>query len=103
MADSVQLSREVRAQLLAKPTRCRRLLFITSAHDMSTNNSTTRSIFEILAKQPGPAEILAYEFPIECGIPHDMIDPTALGANTPLVYAKLLELLQVDSASASGP
>jgi carboxylesterase len=101
MADSVQLSRDVRAHLAAKPPRCRRLFFITTAQDIAANNSTTRSIYETLAKQNGPAEILAYEFPAELNIPHDMIDPTQLGANTPLVYPKLLEFLKVDSPSAS--
>ena len=103
MADSVQLSRDVRAHLTAKPPRCRRLFFITTAQDMAANNSTTRSIYETLAKQHGPTEILAYEFPAELHIPHDMIDPTQLGANTPLVYPKLLEFLGVDSHAASGP
>jgi hypothetical protein len=103
MADSVQLSRDVRAQLTAKPPRCRRLFFITTAEDMAANNSTTRSIYESLATQSGPTEVLSYEFPAELLIPHDMIDPAQPGANTPLVYPKLLELLEVVSPSASGP
>lgn len=93
MADSVQLSRNVRSNIAAKPPQCRRVLFITTASDIAANNSLTRSIAGILAAQGGPAEILAYEFPAGLRIPHDMIDPSQPGSNTPLVYRKLLDLL----------
>lgn len=103
MADCVQLSRNVRSNLAAKPPLCRRVLFITTACDIAANNSLTHSITQKLAAKSGSAEILAYEFPAELNIPHDMIDPSQLGANTPLVYPKLLEFLGVVSHSASGP
>lgn len=103
MADSVQLSRNVRANLAAKPSRCRRLIFITTASDTAANNATTRSILETLSKQTGPAQLLAYEFPTEPGIPHDMIDPAQPGANTHLVYPALLDLLEVGTASVNDP
>jgi carboxylesterase len=102
MADSVQLSRDVRANLAAKPLRCRRVLFITTACDLAANNSLTHSIAQNLAAQGGPAEILAYEFPADLAIPHDMIDPAQPEANTPLVYAKLLDLLRVGAPAAQG-
>jgi len=103
MADCVQLSRDVRANLAAKPPRCRRVLFITTACDIAANNSLTHSITQNLAAQHGSAEILAYEFPADLEIPHDMIDPAQPGANTPLVYPKLLDLLGVDAPAAQGP
>ena len=102
MADSVQLSRDVRANLAAKPPRCRRVLFITTACDIAANNPLTHSIAQNLAAQGGPAEILAYEFPADLAIPHDMIDPAQPEANTPLVYAKLLDLLRVGTPAAQG-
>lgn len=96
MADSVQLSRNVRSHLESSPPRSRRVLFITTANDVAADNSLTDSISKTLAQKIGPAEILTYEFPLSAGIPHDMIDPAQPGANTPLVYPKLLDLLGVE-------
>lgn len=103
MADCVQLSRDVRTNLAAKPPRCRRMIFITTASDLAANNATTRSIFETLAKQNGSDQILAYEFPAKLEIPHDMIDPAQPGANTRLVYPALLDLFEVGNPAANGP
>lgn len=103
MADSVQLSRDVRANLATKPPRCRRVVFITTASDPAANNTLARSISDTLARSGGPAEILAYEFPADLGIPHDMIDPAQPGANTPLVYPKIMDLLGIRTPAASGP
>ena len=103
MADCVQLSRNVRSNLASKPPLCRRVLFITTACDIAANNSLTHSITQKLAAQGYPAEILAYEFPAELNIPHDMIDPSQPGANTPLVYPKLLDLLRVGTPAAQFP
>lgn len=102
MADSVQLSRNVRHHLESLPPRSQRVLFITTANDVAANNVLTDSISKNLAAQNGPAEILIYEFPPEAGIPHDMIDPAQPGANTPLVYKKLLDLLGVQEPSHTG-
>lgn len=103
MADSVQLSRDVRENLASRPLRCRKAVFITTACDVAADNSLTRSITEKLTSARGSAEIIAYEFPAELGIPHDMIDPAQPGANTPLVYPQILDLLEVEAASASEP
>lgn len=103
MADSVQLSRNVRENLDTKPLRCRRALFITTACDVAADNSLTDSVTKKLLTQRGAAEIVAYEFPAELGIPHDTIDPAQPGANTPLVYPKILDLLGVGAPSAIEP
>ncbi len=103
MADSVQLSRDVRESLDSKPLRCRRAVFITTACDVAADNSLTHSLTKKLRVPGGSAEIAAYEFPAELGIPHDMIDPTQPGANTPLVYPRILDLLEVQPASAREP
>jgi alpha-beta hydrolase superfamily lysophospholipase len=96
MADSVQLSRNVRSRLASSSFRTRRALFITTANDVAADNSLTDSIAKTLAARHGSTEILAFEFPPEAGIPHDMIDPAQPEANTPLVYPQLLELLGVE-------
>lgn len=103
MADSVQLSRNVRENLDLKPFRCRRALFITTACDVAADNSVTQWVTKKLAAKGGAAEILAYEFPAELGIPHDIIDPAQPGANTPLVYPKLLDLFEVEASAAGKP
>lgn len=103
MADSVQLSRNVRENLDSKPLRCRQALFITTACDVAADNSLTHSVTKKLSAQGGPAEILAYEFPAELGIPHDLIDPAQPGANTSLVYKKLLDLLEVGTPATGKP
>jgi carboxylesterase len=103
MADSVQLSRDVRESLVSKPLRCRRAVFITTACDVAADNSLTRSLTKKLASQGGSAEVVAYEFPAELDIPHDMIDPEQPEANTPLVYPRILDLLGVGANSASEP
>lgn len=102
MADCVQLSREVRSNLAAKPLRCRRVLFITTSCDIAANNFLTHSIAKNIGAQPGSTETLAYEFPADLEIPHDMIDPAQPGAKTPLVYRKLLDLLGVVLPAAHG-
>ena len=99
MADSVQLSRNVRAHLESSPLRCKRAFFITTANDVAADNSLTDSISETLARQKGSTEIRTFEFPPEAGIPHDMIDPAQPEANTPLVYAKILDLLGVSKTA----
>jgi len=102
MADCVQLSRVVRANLAAKLLLCRRVFFVTTACDTAANNSLTRSIAHNLAAQHGLAKILTYEFSADLQIPHDMIDPAQHGANIPLVYAKLLDLLGIGTPTAQG-
>ena len=103
MADSVQLSRNVRENLHSKPLLSRRALFITTACDVAADNSLTHSITKKLSAQGGTAEVLAYEFPAKLGIPHDIIDPAQPEANTPLVYPKLLNLLEVGPPAAGKP
>lgn len=101
MADSVRLSRDVRSNLAAKPLRCRRAVFITTACDSAADNGLTRSIAETLSKQ-SKAEIVVHEFPAADGIPHDMIDPAQPGANTPLVYPVILNLIEAAAPALPG-
>lgn len=102
MADSVQLSRNVRAHLETSPLRAGRVLFITTANDVAADNSLTDSISKTLTAQKGSTAILTFEFPPEAGIPHDMIDPSQPDSNIALVYPKLLDLLGVDLPAITG-
>jgi hypothetical protein len=101
MADSIQLSRNIRSHLQERPLRSKRAIFVTTAIDEGANNEVTASIVDSLSRQNGSTEIIAHEFPAAQAIPHDMIDPAQPGANTPLVYKTVLDLLKVEPASSN--
>lgn len=103
MADSIQLSRNVRASLTSEPLRCQRVVFVTTACDLAADNKLAHSIAGSLAQQHGPIEFVSHEFPPEAGIPHDMIDPAQPGANTSMTYNKILELLSVTEPQTGNP
>jgi pimeloyl-ACP methyl ester carboxylesterase len=94
MADTIQLSRDVRANLNSKPLLAKRLIFLTTASDRGANNQLTNEIAAQLKAREGE-KVITYEFPESLGIPHDMIDPAQPGANTNLSYSKILELVEM--------
>jgi carboxylesterase len=94
MADTIQLSRHVRAHLKTHPLKVGRLDFLLTASDTAANNALTKSLAESLS-QSNTAPVRVYEFPATLGIPHDMIDPAQPNAKTKISYAKILELLEV--------
>ena len=94
MADTIQLSRDVRANLDSKPLLAKRLIFLTTASDRGANNQLTNEIASQLKVREGE-KVITYEFPESLGIPHDMIDPAQPGANTDLSYSKILELVEM--------
>lgn len=98
MAETVQLSRNVRANLESRPLRTRRLDIVTTGTDMGANNRLSAELAGKWSLQK-PGSVSIFEFPEAAGIPHDMIDPGQPGANPTLVYKKLLEILRVKNAS----
>ena len=94
MADTIQLSRDVRTNLNSKPLLAKRLIFLTTASDRGANNQLTNEIATQLKAREGE-KVITYEFPESLGIPHDMIDPAQPGANTDLSYSKILELVEM--------
>jgi hypothetical protein len=94
MADTIQLSRDVRANLNSKPLLAKRLIFLTTASDRGANNQLTNEIAAQIKAREGE-KVITYEFPESLGIPHDMIDPAQPGANTNLSYSKILELVEM--------
>lgn len=94
MADTIQLSRDVRANLDSRPLFAKRLIFLTTASDRGANNELTNEIASQLKAHEGE-RVITYEFPKSLGIPHDMIDPAQPGANTDLSYSKILELVEM--------
>lgn len=94
MADTIQLSRDVRANLDTRPLLAKRLIFLTTAADRGANNQLTKEIAARLETRQG-GRVITYEFPESLGIPHDMIDPAQPGANTEASYSKILELVEM--------
>jgi hypothetical protein len=94
MADTIQLSRDVRANLDSRPILAKKLMFLTTASDRGANNQLTKEIAARLQVREG-SKILSYEFPEALGIPHDMIDPAQPGTNTDVSYSKILELVEI--------
>lgn len=94
MADTIQLSRDVRTNLHSKPLLAKRLIFLTTASDRGANNQLTNEIAAQLRAREGE-KVITYEFPESLGIQHDMIDPAQPGANTDLSYSKILELVEM--------
>jgi hypothetical protein len=94
MADTIQLSRDVRTNLDSRPLFAKRLIFLTTASDRGANNQLTNEIASQLKAHEGE-RVITYEFPESLGIPHDMIDPAQPGANTDLSYSKILELVEM--------
>ena len=94
MADTIQLSRDVRAHLDTRPILAKRLIFLNTASDRGANNQLTKEIASRFEARK-EAEVLTYEFPEPLGIPHDMIDPAQPCANTEASYSKILELVEM--------
>jgi carboxylesterase len=95
IADTIELSRDVRDHLAAHPLRASRMAILTSACDKAANSEQTN---ELAAQwgQKNPGRVSIYEFPDALGIPHDMIDPNKPTAQTQITYTKVLELLHVN-------
>lgn len=94
MADTIQLSRNVRARMNDHPLRVRRLDILTTGTDKGANNN----LADLLAadwESNNPGCVTNFRFPEADGVPHDMIDPNQPGAKIPISYQKLLALLGV--------
>ena len=95
MAETVQLSRNVRAHMGSRPLRTARIDILMTGTDKGANNGLTAELAKMWAIQKKDT-VSIYEFPEAKGIPHDMIDVNQPGANTKLVYAKLQKILSCE-------
>ena len=95
VAETVKLSRNVRAHIASRPLRPTRLDILTTGTDRGVNNLLTAELAKAWSLQKSVA-VSIFEFPESAGIPHDMIDPSQPRANPKLVYAKLLKILRVE-------
>ena len=94
MADTVQLSRNVRANSDKNPLQAGRLDILTTGTDKGANNRLTNQLAADWATK-NPGRVTAFEFPEKDGVPHDMIDPHQPDAKIRISYPKILELLGV--------
>jgi carboxylesterase len=95
MADTIELSRDVRDHLASNPLRASRMAILTSACDIGANSEQTHQL-ATQWEQKNPGRVSFYEFPKALGIPHDMIDPNQPDAKTQITYPKVLEFLRVN-------
>ena len=96
MADTIQLSRNVRANLGRHPLQAGRLDILTTGTDKGANNTLTNQLAAAWASR-NPGRVTAFEFPEKDGVPHDMIDPHQPDAKIQISYPKILEILGVPS------
>ena len=95
IADTIELSRDVREHLASHRLRASRVAILTSACDQAANSEQTNQLAAQWEKN-NSGRVSVYEFPKALGIPHDMIDPNKPYAKTQITYPKVLELLRVN-------
>lgn len=94
LADTIQLSRNVREKINTHPLKAGQMEILTTGTDKGANNALTATLAADWAcKNPG--KITTFEFPASDGIPHDMIDPNQPGAQTGISYPRILKALGV--------
>jgi carboxylesterase len=101
MAETVQLSRNVRAGIDAHPLRAGRMNILTTGTDVGANNFLTSQLAANWAER-NPGRVTIFEFPQAEGVPHDMIDPNQPDAKIQASYPKILELLGVPTPVSHG-
>lgn len=97
MADTVQLSRAVRAEIPSTPLKAGRLDILTTATDIGANNALTDTMAATW-KSVNPGKVTSFEFPKSAGVPHDMIDIHQPDEQTAITYPKILSVLGVPVA-----
>jgi carboxylesterase len=95
LADTIELSRDVRDHLASHPLRVSRMAILISAGDKGANSEQTNQLTAQWERK-NPGRVSIYEFPEALGIPHDMIDPNQPDAKTQITYPKVLEFLRVN-------
>lgn len=102
MAETIQLSRYVRARIQTHPITSGRLDILTTGTDQGANNVLTDQLAaQWQARNRG--RVTLFEFPKADGVPHDMIDPNQPDAKLQISYPKILELLGVSSPAPHEP
>jgi alpha-beta hydrolase superfamily lysophospholipase len=93
LAEILRLGFATLAHAGRRPPAARSIVVVTNANDDSVDNAAAARMAAAW-RAAGAANLREYQFPLEAGLRHDLIDPNAEGAQTELVYPKLLELLE---------
>jgi len=93
LAEILRLGFATLAHAGRRPPAARAIVVVTNANDSSVDNAAAGRMAAAW-RAAGAAHLRYFEFPLELGLHHDLIDPQAEGAQTELVYPKLLELLE---------
>lgn len=80
--------------------RAGQIVVVTNAADPGVDNGATARLVEAWRRHG--ATVSTYEFPVELGLPHDLVDPGNRAANVGLVYPVLQELV-LDRLGATRP
>ena len=100
MADTIQLSRNVRAGMNNHPLQAGRMAIVTTGTDQGANNILTAQLAADWADR-NSGQVMIFEFPEKDGVPHDMIDPNQPDAKIRISYPRILELLRVPAPAFS--
>lgn len=95
MADTIQLSRNVRAGIGRGPLKAGRLDIVTTGTEQGANNALTNQVAADWAAN-NPGRVTTYEFPETAGVPHDMVDPNQPEAKVGISYTEIQRLLGAD-------
>ena len=68
-----------------------RVIVVTNANDTSVNNEMTFKVVQHWQKDG--ADIETYEFPLNLGLGHDLLDPEQPNQQIVLVYPELINLI----------
>jgi pimeloyl-ACP methyl ester carboxylesterase len=91
LGEIMRLGFAVRAEAQQTAPAAHSILVITNANDTSVNNELIAQVVQDWRARG--ARLSTYEFGIEQGLGHDVIDPNDKQGNIELVYAKLVELI----------
>lgn len=75
------------------PPAARTVCMVTNANDSAVNNALCDAL--VAAWQAHhTAQVRAFQFPRELGLPHDILDPADPGVKPEVVYPRLVELIE---------
>jgi carboxylesterase len=92
LARMLQLAGSVMTSARSQPPAAARIVVVTNAGDFQVSNVRVAELVAHWRRTVGE-RVETFEFPLELGVGHDLIDPTRPDQKTDVVYAKLRELI----------
>jgi carboxylesterase len=91
LAQFLKLGFAVQVQSWRTKPAAQRVIVVTNANDTSVNNEMTFKVVQHWQKDG--ADIETYEFPLNLGLDHDLLDPEQPNQQIELVYPELIHLI----------